>query len=470
MKNSTYKILPFKFTRISNKELLVNEVGDYLFAPNGTVELIVSGNLSTASSLYRNLLAKYIIADNYQNGIIDILSTRIRTKKSFLDHFTALHIFVLTLRCNQKCIYCQASSHDRTNVRKDMKIEYLDKAIDLMLKSPNPFITMEFQGGESSLVPELMEYAIIETEKRNKQLKKCIQYVICTNLVKIDDKLLDLCERYKVFISTSLDGPESVHNHNRGSKNSYQDFVFSLQKIKSRMGLEMVSPLMTTSEYSLNYPNEIVDSYRDLGFHSIFLRPLNPYGRAKENEDWHAYTDDFIKFYRIALEYILSLNMKGELFVENFTAFLMKKILTPFPISFVDLQSPAGIINSVIVYNYDGYVYCSDESRMLAEQGDLAFRLGSVNDKYEDIFYGRKAQQLSKLWATEYIAGCSDCAFQQYCGADPVRNYTTQGDAYGFRPSSNFCKLHKEIFKYLFELIDKKGDEVLPIFRSWVYG
>mgnify|MGYP006987242740 CR=1 FL=1 len=59
-----------------------------------------------------------------------------------------------------------------------------------------------------------------------------------------------------------------------------------------------------------------------------------------------------------------------------------------------------------------------------------------VTDRYEDLFYGRKAQEISRLWATEYIAGCADCAFQSICGADPVRNYSTQGDMYGFRPTS----------------------------------
>ena len=176
-----------------------------------------------------------------------------------------------------------------------------------------------------------------------------------------------------------------------------------------------------------------------------------------------------MKFYKEALEYILKLNQEGEFFREDFTALLMKKILTPFPIGFVDLQSPAGIINSVIVYNYDGYVYCSDESRMMAEAGDYTFRIGRVDSTYQDLFCGEKARQLSEVWATEYIAGCSDCAYCQYCGADPVRNYATQGDWYGHRPTSFFCRFHKDVFDYLFTLIDKRGDEILPIFKSWAY-
>ena len=468
-RNNSYKLLPFKFTRIGNKELIVNEVGDYLFMPNGSVLKIISGLVKRNTEEYRDLLSKFIICDSYNNLLQDVIATRIRTKKSFLEGFTSLHIFVLTLRCNQKCIYCQASSQNKDCSNKDMKVEDLNNAINLMLKSPNPRITMEFQGGESSLVPSLVEHAILETERQNLHIGKEIKYVICTNIIKFSEELLNLCERYQVYVSTSLDGPESIHDSNRGVNGSYKHFVDSMLKIRERLGHDRISPLMTTSKLSLDHPIEIVDSYRQLGFHYIFLRPLNPYGRAKYNEDWNLYFDKFIDFYKTALEYILSLNKRGEFFIEGFTAMVMKKILTPFPIGFVDLQSPAGIINSVVVYNYDGYVYCSDESRMMAEVGDFTFRLGKVTDQYEDIFYGRKAQALSKVWATEYIAGCSDCAFQQYCGADPVRNYSTQGDWYGHRPSSLFCKFHKAVFEYLFDLIDKKENEVLPIIRRWIY-
>jgi len=349
-----------------------------------------------------------------------------------------------------------------------MKKEYLSKAIDLMFKTPSPFITMEFQGGEPTLTPELLLYAIQEAENRNKVHNKQITYVLCTNSINLTDHIMEICRNYKVLISTSLDGPEFLHNRNRGKTDSYQKVIAGINKARTALGHDRVSVLMTTSEFSLNHPHEIIDSYLENGFHSIFLRPLNPYGLATENDDWDLYFQRFIEFYKSALDYIIHLNKKGIFFIEEFTALLLRKILTPFPIGFVDLQSPSGIINSVIVYNYDGYVYASDESRMLAEYNDFTFRLGSVSDKYEDIFYGRKTQGLAQLWLTEGIAGCSDCAYQSYCGADPVRNYSTQGDPYGFRPTSSFCKKHKAIIRHLFSLLMEKKDEVMPLFKHWL--
>jgi hypothetical protein len=113
-------------------------------------------------------------------------------------------------------------------------------------------------------------------------------------------------------------------------------------------------------------------------------------------------------------------------------------------------------------------VYASDESRMLAEKGDYTFQLGSVFDRYEDIVYGDKVQGIAEIWSNESLAGCSDCALKAYCGADPVRNYSTQGDMYGHRPSSLLCKKNKAIIEYLISLIVERKEEVIPIFKTWL--
>lgn len=465
-----YSLLPFRFHVFRDRELLVNDLGDYLSLPRGSVQRIVDRKIRPDDELYKDLTASFFICERPLPRLVDTMAVRLATRKAFLDHFTALHIFVLTLRCTQNCIYCQASSKESCREEYDMSEEALRQAVDLMFRSPSPSLTMEFQGGEPTLVPHLIRIGIEYAEEKNRIEQRRMTYVICTNCVNPTDEILGLCKQYAVVISTSLDGPQFLHNRNRGKTDSYQRVVSGIAKVRDELGEGRVSALMTTSEYSLDYPHEIIDAYRETGFHSIFIRALNPYGLAKENDDWAAYCDRFVAFYKQALEYIIDINKSGEVFVEEFATLILRKILTPFPIGFVDLQSPSGIINGVAVYNYDGYVYASDESRMLAECSDHTFRLGRVSDRYEELFYGRKVQELSRLWATEYIAGCADCAFQSICGADPVRNYSTQGDMYGFRPTSNFCRKHKAIIEYIFELLTERREEVLPIFKSWITG
>src|SRR5262249_33198844 len=149
--------------------------------------------------------------------------------------------------------------------------------------------------------------------------------------------------------------------------------------------------------------------------------------------------DEFLAFYTAALDYILELNRQGEHLVETYAQILLTRILTPFTTGYVDLQSPAGAGIGVAVYNYDGDVYATDETRMLAEMGDQQFRLGHVHtDSYEQIFGGDLLRAITAASCIESIPGCADCAFQVFCGADPIFHYATQGDLIGHQPTSDF--------------------------------
>jgi hypothetical protein len=63
---------------------------------------------------------------------------------------------------------------------------------------------------------------------------------------------------------------------------------------------------------------------------------------------------------------------------------------------------------------------------------------------------------------------CSYCGFQSYCGADPVRNYSEQGDIIGNRTASTICKRNKEILKFILELLEEDDDSVNNVFWSWI--
>lgn len=462
-----YALFPFNFTRLSGKEVLINELGDMLISPIGTVQKIVDHTLDD-EDLYKTLVANSFISEELLPTLLDIYASRLRLKKSFLDDRAALHIFVLTLRCNQNCVYCQASSREEGSAHCSMTFDMMEASVKLMFRSTSQYLTMEFQGGEPSLEPKLIKFGIEKAEEINQTECRNLSYVLCTNCRSLSDELLELCRQYHVLISTSLDGPSYIHNKNRGREDSYEKTMAGICKAREVLGNDAVSALMTTSELALGYPKEIVDEYVQDGFTDIFLRALNPYGLATENENWDLYNERFVEFYKTALDYIIEINKQGTFFREVYAAIILRKMLTPYTTGFVDLQSPAGTVNSVLIYNYDGYVYASDESRMLAENGDHTFRLGRISDKYEEIVYGEKVRKIGKVWANEALAGCSDCPVKAYCGADPVRHHSTQGDMYGFRPSSFVCKKNKAIIEHLISLIIERGDEVMPIFRSWL--
>lgn len=472
-KGGEYYLLPFRFHRISEeREVLVNEIGDFLLVPSGTAARVINRAVSkeTDENLYADLLANFFISEQSIPPLLDVIAARYRTRKSFLDYFTELHIFVITLRCEHTCHYCQVSRVTENKNAFDMQHRHIDAGIELMMRSPNPHVTMEFQGGEALLAFSNIVYAVERTKKAAARFGKQVSFVICTNLAPMTDEIALYCKENRILISTSIDGPDYVHNQNRHrpEKNSYAVAVSGIDKCRNVLGSDRVSALLTTTTLSLGFPHEIVDEYYKLGFRHIFLRPISPYGFAKHNLKKNQYnTSLFLDFYKQALARIIEYNLNGEYFREDYATIILRKILTPFPVGYVDLQSPAGMINSVIVFNYDGKVYASDEARMLAEMHDETFMLGELGvSSYEEIFYGEKAQSISEAWLNESLPGCSECAFQPYCGADPVHNHATQGDMFGHRPTSVFCQKNMEIIRHLFDLMER-DKRIEKIFRSW---
>lgn len=471
-----YQLLPFRFERFNENEyLLTNEVGEYIFLQNEEFYQFINGNLDIHSDLFYNIESKQIATVDKVEDVVKMLACKYRTKKSILGNFTYLHMVVPTLRCNSSCIYCQVARKNREDHSADMTRKTAKNVVKTILKSPSKTIKIEFQGGDPSTDYEMVKYIIEEAEWQNLFAKKELDFVICTNLTLLDKKMVKYLKKHKCMVSTSLDGPKDLHDHNRPLQDEkldhYEIFEKNLSMIRKEWGRDdCISALMTTSRYSLGRFKDIIDEYIRLGFNNIFLRSLNPYGFAKRYKEKIAYPiEDFIENYKSGLDYIIEVNRNGKFFVEGFASLLLRRILTPFATGFVDLQSPAGVGIAGAVYDYDGNVYVSDEARMMARFKNYYFKLGNVNeDTYQDMFNGQHLHNIISMACTECLPSCSECVYQPYCGADPVRNMSEQGDIIGFRPTNEMCKKTKSIIHYLFELLHKNDPELNKIFWSWL--
>ncbi len=455
-----------------NSVLLTNEWGEFKIVSPDLFDEFLEKRLDTRGTEYLDLRAKHFISDNRSSDHLRVMASKYKTKKSFLDGFTKLHLFIVTLRCDHSCPYCQVSRQSEDKTRYDMTPEMAHKAVDLMLRVPAPAVTCEFQGGEALLNFPLVQDIVLYAKERNRSLGKRIDFVICTNLSYLNDAHLQFLKEHDIKVSTSLDGPAFLHDSNRpcnrGSSHALVDY--NIHRAQEAIGIQNVSALMTTTKQSLAFPKEIIDEYLRLNLGSIFLRSLSPYGFANKTMKAIGYSsEEFVEFYKKALDYILTLNLNGRSFAEGYATLLLTKILTPFPNSYVDLQSPAGAGFSAVAYNYDGEVYASDEARMLAEMNDTSFRLGNVlENSYEQIFFGERMQAIAAASCNEALAGCADCALQPYCGADPVYHYATQGDMFGNRASSGFCKKNMAIIRHIFYLLRRDDSETEEIFWSWI--
>jgi uncharacterized protein len=470
--NGSYRLLPFRFMDFEGKKIVVNEVGEHEVLEPAAFDRFVSHRLSPTEDTYYDLKAKQFLADSSSQLPLVLLATKYRTKRNFLRGFTRLHIFVVTLRCDTSCHYCQVSRVSPQKEKYDMTRESADKSLDLVFRSPAKCIKIEFQGGEPLLNFDLIRYITEEAERRNATSGKDLQFVVATNLSSVTDEILSFMRDHSILVSTSLDGPAFIHNANRPrpGNDAYETTVRGIERVRATLGDDAVSALMTTTRLSLEHPEAIVDEYVARHFTHIFLRPISPYGFAVRSKPKTGYdVDAFLSFYQRALDHIIELNRNDQPMVEVYAQILLTKILTPFATGYVDLQSPAGAGINVAVYNYDGDVYASDEARMLAEMGDKTFRLGNVHQNgYSEIFGGPLIRSLVAASCVESLPGCADCAFQTYCGADPIENHATQGDIFGHRPTSNFCARNMSIIKHLIRLYYGPDPFTRRLFLSWV--
>jgi uncharacterized protein len=467
-----YWLLPFRFMRWQDDDVLVtNDGGEFIFLDNSSFTQLCGGQLPPSARAYGDLKAKQFLTDSESSLPLELLATKFRTKKDFLAGFTKLHLFVVTLRCDHSCAYCQVSRVTQDRLSFDMSRETAERAVDLMFRSPSPSLKVEFQGGESLLNFDLVAWCVGRISERNQIEGRHIEFVIATNLAPLTDEILRFCADHQIILSTSLDGPAFIHNANRPRPggDSYEVATRNITKAREVLGPHSVSALMTTTALSLQHPIAIVDEYVRQGFGSIFLRSISPYGFAVRGRQAGGYQSDrFLAFYRTALEYIIALNREGIALTEVFSQILLQKILTPFATGYVDLQSPAGAGIGVVAYNFDGDVYASDESRMLAQMGDHSFRLGNVHrHSYEELFAGEVVRGLVESSCAETLPGCSECAFVPFCGADPVFNWATQGDPVGHRPTSAFCEKNMGVFRVLFELLKNGDDFTKRLLLSW---
>lgn len=454
---TAWDLLPMRFHALAGDKVVVtNLVGEHYVLPRSELDAVVDHTNPSAQTLAA-LRARHMIRTDNEGMPLELLAMKLRTRMRRLTEMTSLHLFVVTLRCEHTCRYCQVSRQSTARDEFDMSRETAAAALDHVFASPSHALKIEFQGGESLLNFDLIRWVVERAEERNQVEGRDLAFVIATNLALVDEEILDFCAEHQISLSTSLDGPEALHNHNRRrpGQDSWRKAVDGIRMVQDRLGAPYVSALMTTTDASLDQPEAIIDSYVDLGLSSIFLRPVSPYGFATRLRGGGRYNAErWLDFYRRGLAHIIELNRSGIDMVEVYAAIIAKKMHTNDDPGYVDLTSPAGIGIGGIVYNYDGAIYASDEGRMLAEMGDETFRLGDVTQPWSAILSSPKL--LGPLWDSYTLSSpaCESCAFESWCGSDPTYHHATAGDFVGHKTFSEFCARNTGVFTHLIELAE----------------
>jgi His-Xaa-Ser system radical SAM maturase HxsB len=467
----------FRFRRVAGKVLLTSDTGQFVLLSEGEFEALVAGTLSADEPIHQALAAQGFLAsaDSEEETL-----RRYQQRKSFLGVGPYLHVFIVTLRCNQTCLYCHASRRPMQATEFDMSRETADQAVRVALQSPAPSLTLEFQGGEPLANFDVVKFVVERALELNAAAHKSLAFSLVTNLSLMDDEKLAFILDHGIQVCTSLDGPEDLHNANRpwSHGNSHAETVRWMERINQGYAdrghdpsLYHVEALLTVTRDSLPRARDIVDEYVRRGLKAIFARPLNPFGFATRSADRVGYgAAEFLKFHRELLDYVVELSSKGTEILERLATIFLVKILTEEDPNYLDIRSPCGAGVGQIAYNHDGQVFCCDEGRMLHQMGDSLFRIGDLKDDgYGDLVESEVVRSIALASCLEGLPGCSECAYLPYCGTCPVFNYSTQGNIFGRMPDNQKCQIHMGVMDHLFELLASGGETIRDeVFGRWV--
>ncbi len=465
----------FNFRRLSGgRVLLSNDSGAFIELSGGEFSLYSSGRLKPGA-LRSELEAKGFVRDMMD---FDGLASAASRRNSFLNSGPGLHILVMTLRCNHKCLYCQSSAVGADGGREtDMSRKVARRSVDFALQSPAQGITIEFQGGEPLLNWDTLSDTVLYARAAAKKKKKEVSLALVSNFSLMTEAKAKFLLENEVSICTSLDGPAALHNANRvyACGNSHASTgrwleYFSGKAARQSPDYKVFRPsaLLTVTRASLGQGKKIVDEYVRLGLEDVFLRPLAPIGFARKLWPKIGYTPaEFSAFYRSTLEYILKLNAAGTRMRERNAMILLAKMLNGADPGFLDLRCPCGAAIGQVAYNYNGDLYTCDEGRMVGWEGNDLFKAGNVlKDSYRDVILSPAARACAAASTLDSQPQCSRCAYKPYCGVCPVYNYETQGSLWGDMASSGRCSLYLDLFDTLAELLKKPASAA--ILKGWV--
>lgn len=480
-----------------DRVLLTNLEGNFIILSGEEFRAFAEAKIDAETELYARLRDGNFLRAHYD---VKRAQAAVARRKNFVGYGPNLHMLVVTLRCNETCVYCHASRAPMEAEKVDMTEEIAEKCVDLALCSTSPGITIEFQGGEPLVNFGVVKHVIEYARKKNASLAsgaKALEFTMVSNLSMMDEEKLKFLLENAVQICTSIDGPKGLHDKQRklpalklasGEKSGGSAWEASVMWIKrineeyTRMGLDptlyRVEALLTTTNDTLPLWKEVVDQYVALGCRAIFLRPLDPFGFVEKTGARLEYPRmEYLDYYRRSVDYMIELNQQGVEVLERYAAIFLTKILNGEDPNFLDIRSPGGAGIGALAYNYDGGIFTCDEGRMLHETGDDTFLLGNVMDatatggapasRYRDIVGHETVRAVVLASNLDGRPDCVNCTYQPYCGVPPSHSHKTQGTIFGRMRESTVCAVHKGIQDYLFEKIADADPKVMEVFQRW---
>ncbi len=210
---------------------------------------------------------------------------------------------VLTDRCNLNCVYCSAGSNDscRSSTLKYARIiEFMLEHLQLLENSRDADrrIVIRYFGGEPLLCKEALLDSIeyIDAQYQKKHIKR--KYIINTNGVLLDRRLIENLGKYNVQVNVSMDGMDDYTNSLRLSKEGRTVFkeVENTINLLAESGIDY-GVICVLNKINMEYSRELVDYWvSTLQLKQVFVERM-VFSSEKDIENIHDYVESLLDIY-----------------------------------------------------------------------------------------------------------------------------------------------------------------------------
>jgi uncharacterized protein len=385
--------------------------------------------------------------------------------------------------CNLDCQYCFFLSKEVLypnspfRMADDLLKIYIRQMLDAQ---PNPEVSLNWQGGEPTLMGLDFFKRSVEYAEKYKKLGQKLLYTIQTNGTKIDNEWASFFKQKNFLVGLSLDGPKELHDVyrvNKGGQGSF-DQVLRGWEILKKHAVD-VNILCTVNAANGDHPLEVYHFFRDelnaqyMQFIPIVERATTE-TLALANHGWSEHPGSDRPLYTQNGDLVTERSVKPEQFgrflISIFDEWIKQDVGKVFVQSFdVALANWLGQPSLCIFQRTCG------ESLVLEHNGDLyscdhfvepAFLLGNIKQTHlVDLVSSDQQHKFGQDKYDSLPQYCRKCGVLFACFGECPRNrfiHTPDGE-----PGLNYlCASYKQFFNH----IDQPMRMMAQLLRSGHYA
>ena len=289
---------------------------------------------------FNELEYEKLIENKYFLEIEEEKELIISAKKYFNYHKNEIDVVYINItnQCNLNCDYCFVKEYKSNNYLDINKFLVFFEKIKKYIDSNKKHIQFILYGGE----PVINQEIFIAVLEKLASLKNSSIGII-TNATLLNEKIIKLLAKYRVYVNISLDGPKSITDSHRKFNNIdgsvYEKSIAVIEQLKNKINQSQLALSITITQEILDKQEEVLKWLEILGIkHCI-------YNILKKTNNSIEYYEKLMKFMQKSYEEYNIIEGK------------IIKFLNDFSRSGINLTSCAALGGNEITLDTDGRVY-----------------------------------------------------------------------------------------------------------------